>query len=570
MSADRLENVLSEKFSRLKTTLARFGFAAFIATASGEAANPNSTSETSAPEQGAEQVIPTETPLGSSERQTLLFNVLSANEAVLQSLNIRNGRISRADIENVVGANVFITPVLEESVRLAQEQGYDVATIDQGVDVITSETGTYLVPNIRENVDDQTQNLLIPYEIGNQRGVVAFPDRGENFSVSFLILNPLPGTAEQPKALPVEIYTNSEGRKIPISIMGFQQNPDTGEITFFQIPVRVGQVNTNAINVRNPNNHDEVLTTLPRETEILVIGEDNDTVPSETSAAPNARFARIFYNDQIALAARDLIRVEPTPVTQTQGQEVAMAPEAFLTSYQWQNGDIVQLVPTGRGRPDQVNEHWQLSIQRGETWYGNLPVTELFYGGYVRPLGIEYRPDYSYPTYIIQGIYLGQKVMTEDNAGTPIDVFGLIVAVPSRDGRSTLILEAIAPRNHRPGFSIGGGMVLITPSQEIFDRLPSIINPGAQIKIDVAQADDGMATYFAVWRRAYGTDCQTDPICQAAIYAYDQSHSTTPDVIYDWWLTGNLDESRVIRDGDAIRTGALTQVIVARPPGSVY
>ncbi|OGM33050.1 hypothetical protein A2803_02950 [Candidatus Woesebacteria bacterium RIFCSPHIGHO2_01_FULL_44_21] len=312
-----------------ESNIIKLGITASLLFAADSAVNTSSVNAASlkdlsadAQEQGA---IPTETPLGSSERQTLLFNVLTPNETLLQSVNIQGNRISRQDIENVVGAGAFISPVLDASINLAVQGGYDPSSLDQGVDVVSTQTGTYLIPNIRVN---ETKSLLIPYDVDGRAGVVPFEDRGENYSVSFLILTPAEDSDAQVEALPVEMYTNSEGRQIPVSMMEFQQNPDTGELTFIQTPIRVGQVDTNEINVRDVANQ-QVVARLPRGTEVYVIGEDADAVPSITSEAPNARFARIFYDGKIALASEDLLVITPTPVPEVQqGVEVAMVPEA--------------------------------------------------------------------------------------------------------------------------------------------------------------------------------------------------------------------------------------------------
>ena len=138
-----------------ESNIIKLGITASLLFAADSAVNTSSVNAASlkdlsadAQEQGA---IPTETPLGSSERQTLLFNVLTPNETLLQSVNIQGNRISRQDIENVVGAGAFISPVLDASINLAVQGGYDPSSLDQGVDVVSTQTGTYLIPNIRVN-----------------------------------------------------------------------------------------------------------------------------------------------------------------------------------------------------------------------------------------------------------------------------------------------------------------------------------------------------------------------------------------------------------------------------------
>lgn len=265
----------------------------------------------------------------------------------------------------------------------------------------------------------------------------------------------------------------------------------------------------------------------------------------------------------------DEVTLGPELVGTPPAQEVALAPEAFLASYQWQPGDNVSLTRTGRGTPDQVSEYWALNIQRGEQTYNNLQVIESEYGGYIRPLGVEERLGYYYPTYIVQGIYLGQEIGVEQDGESSREVQKLVVAVPSQNG-GTLILKVISPNDHNPGFSVGGSTVLKTPSQEVFSELRNVISPGAQIEVAISQTNDNMAKYITDWEAAFGRDCESDPQCQATLYAYNQSHSTRPDVIFNWWNSGNLDESHVIYEEGAIRTGALTQLIVTRPPGSTY
>ena len=250
--------------------------------------------------------------------------------------------------------------------------------------------------------------------------------------------------------------------------------------------------------------------------------------------------------------------------------DAVMTPEAILASYRWQEGDIVNLISTGRGTPDQVSEHWQLSIQRGERTYDNLPVTEMEYGGRVRPLQVKGRYDVRQPDVLIdyemEGVYLGQDTTIENIFGTPTEVRGLILAVPSSNGQDTIVIRAVSPATI--GFSIGGSRVDVIETSDAFEQIPNVIKPGAQITIYTGITEPN--EYLERWIEVMGVDCEADPICLSWAYAFDQSLSTTPHTIYEWFQSNNLDEERVVREGGIVRVGGLDQIIISRAPGTVY
>jgi len=378
---------------------------------------------------------------------------------------------------------------------------------------------------------------------------------------------PLSGDPSKAIVIPT-VYVNEEDGSVKKYIMehtGYDSSAN-GLRQPRLVPVKAASTTAVDTRVRGFEAPFNVVNTVPKGTMVEVLGQPESALINNGNyllplvVTPSGEVARIAST----LLEEIEINIE-SPV-----QEVAMAPEAFLANYQWQSGDVVTLTRTGRGTPDNVKEYWTLDISRGNTTYNDLPVSELEYGGYVRPLGVEEHLEYGFPTYIIEGIYLGQDTSIEEISGSQREVQGLILALPSRDGTNTTVVRVISPRDHLPGFSIGGGTVSLTPSQEVFEQISNVIKPGTQIKIDVSQTTD-LAKIASDWKDWKGVDCTVDPACFTRVYAFDPKNSTAPEVIYKWWLGNSLDEDQVLRQEDGtIRVGALTQAIIARPLGTVY
>lgn len=245
----------------------------------------------------------------------------------------------------------------------------------------------------------------------------------------------------------------------------------------------------------------------------------------------------------------------------------------FLAGYQWQPGDVVDVVPTGIGAADEVGEHWRLDVTRTGVTRSNLPVTEMEWGGYVRPLEIEMkadqRPDVDYNYFVIHPIYLGKNAIQTEINGVQSTVYYIAFILPSQDGQNDIIAQMFAPENHLISSNGGGGDILPTPASEVFGQIDEILRPGMQFTIQSAQLPNLAPQSYAEWK---GVDCSQDAVCQQIAYAHDPANGTNPEILWNWWQNGELptDTDGIVTQNGIVTFGAFTGLHMVRPPGTVY
>jgi hypothetical protein len=440
------------------------------------------------------------------------------------------------------------------------------------ISTITQSGESYKVPEARLTQDvplqikDQSSiapkgSMLIPYSINEKDLAVAvMSDKVINndqttvgYSIAF--------AGESALAIPSRFSSTGE----LMAVLEFFPT-QSGELEPREVSVQEGIVTSFDSNIRNPQKPTEVIGTIQKGTKIKLIGDAQQV--SEMNFQVTLAVTPSW--ELVNLADTVFKRVDNTThgVNASGSQEQATSSEAFWANYHWQMGDVVKLNKTGVGKPSDVSGYWNMSINRGGVVYNNLSLVGQAYGGEAKPLGMQLRPEYTYPTYISELVYLDGRVYEEEENGVSRKMYSLILALPSQDGQETLVVESVSPENHNPGFSMGGSEITMMPVQKFFDQITHLTTPGSEIKVDISQIDD-VSVIKKDWEAYFKRPCETDPNCNARMFAFDPKNSTNSEVIYNWWKSRTFTGDVVIGSDGLIRLGALTQVIISPQRGAI-
>lgn len=231
-------------------------------------------------------------------------------------------------------------------------------------------------------------------------------------------------------------------------------------------------------------------------------------------------------------------------------------------TYKWQEGDVIELV--------RVNEphEWNMVVTRQQSRI-EIQSRRLEISHEVRPLGItqdtEIYKEMNMIGYWTEAVYVGYETSEGDINGTPITLYDLIVAVPSKDNSETLKLKIRTAG--AVGFSIGGSQVGVTPTDEVFTQIENTIKPGDQIRLFTTNLLP-QSDISQIYEDAWGVDCNSTLECLTILEVMDLSTNTNfPDIYNNWTSSSDND---LIYDGGYIKTVGLGVIIVTRQPGDVY